>query len=156
MDFEIIDYLPTPSEKYLGIVRVKAFNKKITLRFKIVQKKDGHGYFPAAATIKGPDIENASSFLPSFQFDSQDDRDELDQAIRMAIKRFVDPASIHNVAETKAIPIEKHRASIQDANYRNPTQTTNEQRNTSQFKANGQNELVSNQIDIASNEELPF
>lgn len=156
MDFEIIDYLPTPSEKYLGIVRVKAFGGKITLRFKIVQKKDGSGYFPASATIKGPDQDNQVTYLPAFMFDSASDREDLDHAIRQAVKRFVDPASVHNVAESKAIPIEKHRALIQDANYRNPTPNTQVQQNAHQLKGNNEKTHVSNHNGILENEDIPF
>jgi hypothetical protein len=156
MDFEIMDWLPTPAEKYLGIVRVKAFNGKVTLRFKIMQKKDGSGYFPASASLKGPDVDNAASYLPAFAFDSTDDREELDRAIRQAIKRFVDPASVHNVAETKAIPIEKHRAAIQDANYRNPSNEPLKSEWGSQGPLKSEIKHVSNQIDIDPNEVLPF
>jgi hypothetical protein len=147
MDFEIIDYLPTPAEKYLGIVRVKAFGGKVTFRFKIMQKKDNTGYFPAPASIKGPDVDNAASYLPSFAFDSTDDREELERAIRHAIKRFVDPTSVHNVVESKAIPIDKQRASLQDQLLK-PGQHTQVQRS-----ANGGQV---NHVESSNEEALPF
>ena len=89
-----------------------------------------------------------ASYLPSFAIDSNDEREEIERAIRQAIKRFVDPTSVHNVVESKAIPIEKHRAAIQDANYRNPGQSTQTQRSASQGQIN--------HVESSNEKALPF
>jgi len=147
MQFNIIDFLPTPGEKYLGVVRFKSGDGKMTFRYKIQMKKDGSGYFPCAASIKGPSIEGRDNYLNSFEFDSAQDREDLEHAIRQAVKRFVDPASVHNAkTETpKAIPIERpqERASqTQTSNYTQQQQKPN----------SGQGNVVPFNV----NEEIPF
>lgn len=152
MDFEILDYLPTPAEKYAGIVRVKA-TLKGTFRFKIQPRKDGAGHFPAVASIKGPDENNAASYLPSFVIDSASEREDLDHAIGQAIKRFVDPASVHNVAESKAIPIDKEAQRRQ--NDLRPQNTTLQQRSSNGEAGRGLPVDSGNGYQF-ENEKLPF
>lgn len=90
MDFEFIDYTPTPGEKHLGLAKVKCWGK-IVLRFKIVPTKDGSGAFPAAASYKI--VENgADRYVPAFILDSNSDKEDLEGLIKSNIKRYTGPA----------------------------------------------------------------
>ena len=46
-DFEFLNYLPTPEETYFrGIVTARIYGK-IVVKYRVVNKKDGSGYFIA-------------------------------------------------------------------------------------------------------------
>lgn len=85
MDFIFMDYLPTPLEKHLGIVKIKAWGK-IVLRYKIVQKKDGHGFFPVAASYKLPGDQGEETYVSAFVLDSNSDKEEVETLIRSKLK----------------------------------------------------------------------
>ena len=85
--FEFVKYEETPGEKYLGIATVKAYGK-IILRYKIVQTKDGQGYFPAAASYKLPAVDGEDTYVSCFLIDSRSDEEELQRLIRTEVKRY--------------------------------------------------------------------
>lgn len=86
-NFEFIKFEPTPDHKYLGIVTAKAYGK-IILRFKVVAKKEGGGYFPTAPAIRQGDEANPV-YLSAFLVDSRSEEEELLQVIRSGIKPYL-------------------------------------------------------------------
>lgn len=89
--FEFMDYVATPAEKHHGIVRIKAFGK-IVLRYKIMPKKDGSGWFPICASYKIPGPEG-DSYVSAFVLDSNSDKEDVEALIRANVKRHI--VSVH-------------------------------------------------------------
>jgi hypothetical protein len=87
MNFEFLDYLPTPGEKHLGIARVKCWGK-IVLRYKIVPKKDGGGVFPGCASYKVVD-GGEETYVPAFVLDSNSDREDVEALIRKGVRPYL-------------------------------------------------------------------
>ncbi len=76
---EFIDYLPTPGEKYLGIITVKLYGK-IQVLYKWSERKDGKGCFANPASFKiGDDYE------PSILVDSRIEEKEIMDVIRCGV-----------------------------------------------------------------------
>lgn len=88
--FEFMEYTPTPNEKHLGIVKVKCWGK-IVLRYKIVQKKDGNGFFPVAASYKMSSSDGEDNYVNAFALDSNSDKEDLENLIKSSIKRYLSP-----------------------------------------------------------------
>lgn len=86
-NFEFRGYRPTPGEKHAGIAEVKAWGK-IILRYKIIPKKDGNGFFPATASLKinesGQDV-----YASAFTIDSNSDREECESVIMSNVRRVM-------------------------------------------------------------------
>lgn len=93
--FEFVDYTSTPTEKHYGIVRIKAFNK-IILRYKIMPKKDGSGYFPVCASYKIPIPGADDTYVSAFMLDSNSDKEELENLIRANVKKPIE-AQLRNL-----------------------------------------------------------
>jgi len=87
--FEFMKYEPTPSEKHMGIATVKAFEGKITLRYKIVPNKDGSGFFPASASYKMPQVSGEDVYIGAFLLDSRSDEEEMNALIRANVKKHL-------------------------------------------------------------------
>ena len=82
-NFEFIKYDLTPHDRHKGIAHVRAYGK-ISLRFKVIPKKNGEGTFPAAPSIRmgtEPDI----SYLSAFSVDSKEEESELMSVLRDGI-----------------------------------------------------------------------
>ena len=75
LQLEFLGFIQTPSEKHAGIATVRV-NKSIVLRFKLAQKKDGSGYFPACAAYKIPDA-SGDRYIDAFMLDSRSDDEEI-------------------------------------------------------------------------------
>lgn len=101
--FEFIKYEPTPGEKHLGIATVKAFEGKITLRYKIVPNKDGSGFFPASASYKLPSNGGEDVYIGAFLLDSRSDEEEMNAIIRANVKNQMKG----NVAQPSAFATEE-------------------------------------------------
>jgi hypothetical protein len=96
--FEFVKFEATPGEKHLGIATVKAFEGKITLRYKIVPNKDGSGFFPASASYKMPQVGGEDVYIGSFLLDSRSDEEEMNALIRANVKKHLShapSASVH-------------------------------------------------------------
>ena len=93
MNFEFLDFTPTPSEKHLGIAKVK-FYGKIVLRYKIVAKKDGLGYFPTVSSYKMPTPDGSDSYAPAFTIESNSDKEDIEQLIRVNCRRYLEPSAL--------------------------------------------------------------
>ena len=81
MNFQFIDYIPVQNEKHMGIAVVKAFNA-IVLRYKIIMRKDGKGFFPGAPCYKIGD-----SWIPALDIDSKQLSDEVAGLIRSEVDK---------------------------------------------------------------------
>lgn len=76
--FQFISFEPTPGEKHVGILTVRIFGSVvIVLRYKIVAKKDGSGYFPTCASYKMPNRMPSDEYDECFMLDSRVDNDQL-------------------------------------------------------------------------------
>lgn len=104
-NIEFLNYLPTPSEKHLGIATVKMYGK-IILRYKIVPMKDGNGFFPTPASYKITD-ENGERYVPAFMLDSNFEKDELETLIKANIRRYMTNGTsiVSNAVKTAQIDV---------------------------------------------------
>ena len=83
--FEFISYTPVQGEKHLGIAAIKLYGK-IILRYKIVQGKDGKGFFPSAPNYKITD-ESGERWVSGFMLDSRSENEEVEGIIRNGVNR---------------------------------------------------------------------
>ena len=90
-NFEFRGYTPTPGEKHLGIAEIKAWGK-IVLRFKIVPKKDGSGFFPVPASLKIVDGPGQERYVSAFTIDSNSDKEEAESIVVANVRRLMQPA----------------------------------------------------------------
>ena len=88
MSFEFLMYTPTPGEKHLGIAKIKAFGK-IVLRYKLVPRKDGQGFFPMPASYKMPSPDGQDVYVSAFMLDSNSDKEDLEELIRVNVRRYM-------------------------------------------------------------------
>ncbi|PWU06769.1 MAG: hypothetical protein C5B43_01265 [Verrucomicrobia bacterium] len=80
--FEFVSFTPTPSEKYVGVATVRIYGSVVVvLRYKIVAKKNGDGYFPACAAYKMSDRMPGDEYDDCFLIDSRCDNDEINKCI---------------------------------------------------------------------------
>lgn len=90
-NFKFISYEPTPSdEKQLGVVTIQAYNK-LFLRYKMLKKKEGGGYFAIPASYKV-----GEEYLPAFVLDSNFEKDEIDRLIRQNVNPFGNSSTVRN------------------------------------------------------------
>lgn len=76
LSLEFLGFVPTPNEKYLGLASVR-LNRMIVLRFKIVQKKDGSGIFPAVGgATKIPDA-SGDRYVNAFDLEMRSEEDAV-------------------------------------------------------------------------------
>lgn len=90
-NLEFLKFTEVKDEKYLGIATIR-FEKRFIFRYKIQPSEKG-GFFAFPASYKVTEF-GKESYIPSFQFDSSYESDE--------IKKFV----IRNVEQ---ILVEEHR-----------------------------------------------
>jgi hypothetical protein len=80
---EFLDFCATPDEKYIGVATTRhqlASGGQIVLRWKIVPKKDGDGYFVASASLKTGQSE--SGFVESHMLDSRSEDEMVKSFVR--------------------------------------------------------------------------
>lgn len=100
-NFEFINYLPTPGEKHLGVVTIRAYGK-IFLSFKIMQAKDGETWYPNVASIKvNSDAEGKDIYKHSFVIDSRYENDELRDLIRANVNPYAQEHRLNAQISTK-------------------------------------------------------
>jgi len=76
----------TPEAKHIGIVHVRLFNKVI-LRYKVIENKDGSGYFVAPPSYKRDDGDN-QKWVTWFMLDSQVFSEEVEDVIRENLSKL--------------------------------------------------------------------
>lgn len=86
-NIEFIDYKEAKTDYQMGIATIKLYGR-IVLRYKIVAKKDGTGYFPACASYKISEM-GEDTFLKAFVVDSRSEEEEIENCIRSNIKRIL-------------------------------------------------------------------
>lgn len=91
-DFEFLNYLQTPDEKYfMGIATTRIYGK-IVLKYKIVQKKDNSGYFIAPPNYRLPVKEDGThKYIDAFLIDSRTEHDLLLEFIRKHVNMIIHP-----------------------------------------------------------------
>jgi hypothetical protein len=87
MSFKFLRYEATPGQKgYYGVATVLGWDK-IILRFKMCERKDGKGTFPACAgSANVPDENGLDKFVSAFEFERNSEKDECESLIRRAIR----------------------------------------------------------------------
>lgn len=70
-------------DKYLGIATISLYDK-IVLKYKIVMKKDGTAFFPAAPSLKQPGTTD--EYVSAFIIDSNSEKEEIEGFIRHHVK----------------------------------------------------------------------
>jgi len=91
MSTEFLEYIPTPTEKYSGVAKIRvtlANGNRMILRYKMIMRKDGAGSFPAVAAYRVPDDTGVPAFAQAFELDSSDDKKAMDNFLREHIKRW--------------------------------------------------------------------
>lgn len=89
-NIEFLKFEKTPSEKYLGIVTIRAYGK-IILRYKIIPTKDGSSFFAAPSTYKMPaTIDRDEHYISAFMLDSISENEECMAIIKSAVRRILD------------------------------------------------------------------
>lgn len=82
MTCRFIDYEKTPnSGLQLGVATIEMYDK-IILRFKVVQRKDGVGFF-----IGSPSVKVGEKYLDAIEIDSSKEIKAIDDLIRLNIDR---------------------------------------------------------------------
>lgn len=89
-DFEFLHYLPTPQEQYFrGVATIRAYGKVI-IKYKVINRKDGNGFFIAAPNYKLPVGENgAPKYVDAIMFDSKLENDELQELLRNEVSKAI-------------------------------------------------------------------
>lgn len=77
---EFVVMHPTPTEKHVAVITIKVFGA-ILLRYKVVPKKDGSGWFAAPPSIKLDD-----SYISAFTLDSNSQNEILASYVHGIIK----------------------------------------------------------------------
>lgn len=80
--FDFMGFIPTPGEKHVGIAEVRVNGGvTIVLRYKIVAKKDGTGFFPTCASYKMPNRHAGEEYDECFMIDSRSENDAINKCI---------------------------------------------------------------------------
>lgn len=74
--FEFLDLTPTPAEKYKCVISVRLYGK-VVLRYKIVAKKDGSGYFPTCNSYKIPGFSGSDEYQECFMLEMRSENEGL-------------------------------------------------------------------------------
>jgi hypothetical protein len=89
-DYEFLDFTFTPDQKHVGIATIKLWGK-LVLRFKIVNTKDGSGWFPACAAYKMPDPSGGTAdfYNDAFMLDSRSEDEAVKNFIRSHVNGYL-------------------------------------------------------------------
>lgn len=102
MNLEFLSYIPTPGEKSLGIASIR-YMGKIMLRYRILPRKDGQGYFPASSSLKiKDDFTGADKYIESFMIDSRSDNDEILRFVMSNVNKEMGKTSV--IAPNATVP----------------------------------------------------
>ncbi len=93
-NFQFLGFELTPAEKYKGIATVRVLGEVvIVLRYKIVAKKDGSGYFPTCAAYKMPERGDGDEYEDCFMLDSRTDNEAMRKFIMHHVKDLFAPSA---------------------------------------------------------------
>lgn len=82
---EVLKFEATPEAKHIGIAHIRLF-RQVVLRYKVVENKDGSGYFIAPPSYKR-ELEGQEKWMQWFMLDSQVFSEEVQDTIRSYITR---------------------------------------------------------------------
>jgi len=87
--FQFVDFVPTPGEKHIGIITVRIHGDPIaTVRYKMVARKDGSGYFPNIASYKMPNRMPGEEYDECYMLEMRSDHDALIKFIMSAFNEW--------------------------------------------------------------------
>jgi len=89
MEYTFKGYKETPNEKHMGIAVVN-LGGIIDLRYKILEGKDGKGYFPVVASYKTSE-NGMDVYQPAFMIDSRALHEDILQAVRQGVSQALTP-----------------------------------------------------------------
>lgn len=83
---EILKFEPTPESKHVGVAHVRLF-KQVVLRYKVIENKDGSGYFVAPPSYKREFPDGTDKWNQWFMLDSQVFSEEVQDMIRAYVNK---------------------------------------------------------------------
>lgn len=83
MKIQFIDFKEAHNEKHVGIATI-SLDGKIYLRFKVLPRKEGPGYYCVTNSFKISDDE----YLPAFVIDSNYMKEQIDLEIKKNVEDF--------------------------------------------------------------------
>lgn len=84
MKIKFVDFKETPNEKHIGIATVN-FEDKIYLRFKVMPRKDGPGYYCVTSAFK----ISPEEYIPSFVIDSNYLKEQIELEIKKNVENYI-------------------------------------------------------------------
>lgn len=88
-------------DKFMGIATICLYDK-IVLKYKIVMKKDGSGYFPAAPSLKQPGTTD--EYVSCFVIERNSEKEEIESFIRHHVKLALQVEQSAQAANTSMTP----------------------------------------------------
>lgn len=80
MQIKLLDYIQTPEDqKCLGVATI-SMDEKIILRYKVIPKKDGKGFFVAA-----PSCKVGEEYQSAFMLANRIEEEEINSMIRKSV-----------------------------------------------------------------------
>ena len=129
--YEWIGFIPTPAEKHEGVAEIRLLGSvTIALRFKIVQKKDGTGYFPACASYRVPDC-GTGEYAEAFTIDSRSEHDAIQRFVMQNFMQWKQQNQVQvpqmsypqpNYAGSNNLYVQNNQPQQNPQNYQQPTQ----------------------------------
>jgi hypothetical protein len=103
MIYDFLEFVPTPSEKHIGVVTLSALlidKTRIILRYKLHPNKDATGYFIGVTGYKMPDRSTGDEYDDCFELDSKYAEKEIKKLINANVRGL--PGSSPSVFEKPA------------------------------------------------------
>lgn len=88
---EFLNYTATPNEKHLGIVTIR-IDKRFIVRMKLMQRDDG-ALFVVSGSFKVGKTGEKDTYVSSFSFDSNYEKDEAITFILKNVAQYFKPAN---------------------------------------------------------------
>lgn len=85
-DVEILKFEPTPEAKHIGVAHIRLF-RQVVLRYKVIENKDGSGYFVAPPSYKREFPDGTDKWNQWFMLDSQVFSEEVQDMIRAYVNK---------------------------------------------------------------------
>ncbi|HUU86569.1 MAG TPA: hypothetical protein VMX17_02300 [Candidatus Glassbacteria bacterium] len=112
-EHEFLNYLETPTERYFkGIATVRLYGR-IILKYKIVEKKDGTGFFVAPPNYRIPTGDGSHKYMDAFMIDSRSEHDELLQLVRNGVNQSTNPRATQAPQQQQATQGQQQAGSFQ-------------------------------------------
>jgi hypothetical protein len=83
---EVLKFEETPESKHIGVAHIRLF-KQVVLRYKVIENKDGSGFFIVPPSYKR-EFDGQEKWNQWFMLDSQVFSEEVQDAIRLYVTRL--------------------------------------------------------------------